>query len=244
MVTQQQFDGLANHSTNSSWAIWSDDFDAPGCIEATPNNVYTFLSEQRAELKDDVLLLGLNPSTNVLPICHNFHYVGSNDRTLKDAIGHGLLRGAYMTDISPKVAGSAREIAYRSDVLRHWRILNKQIRELTESQFLPRHLTVICMGKTTTEMFMRLLAGEARVLVWPGRYPMAGWRHIALREPDHPQVAEYLLRVRVFGVAHYADKRHPRYIAALPDQLNRTNVAIGENVALPHPTPFPIKLPQ
>ena len=101
---------------SASWAIWSDNFGYPDCIEQNTNNIYEFIVDNKNKLKRNIIFLGLNRSGVKLknkdksnaPIApfHNFHLPNKKgDRNLYKFIQKNkmnALLGAYMTDLNTK----------------------------------------------------------------------------------------------------------------------------------------------
>ena len=109
-ISIQQFDSLLKIDT-ASWAIWSDNFNKNGCTESKPENIKGFLKSHIVDLKQNVVLLGLNRSNNVrlkssrnkkssFPYS-NFHAKGHAGVGLLKSVVTRLsnLYGAYMTDL-------------------------------------------------------------------------------------------------------------------------------------------------
>jgi hypothetical protein len=127
-ISEDQFQRLSKFST-ASWAIWSPGFNDKGCNEDKDaygiNGAKSYIWSRRKELKNNIILLGLNPSGNPLKardeeprIFGNFHTIGHRaDRLLKETISDGNLSnisGAFMTDLSNTVNGNSDEVEINS----------------------------------------------------------------------------------------------------------------------------------
>lgn len=91
----------------ASWAVWSEEFPADGCLESHPERLTEFVESRSDCLQPDVIIASLSHSTRKQLGYRNYHSPDSSSLShiLKDAIqDQGLeeLRGAYLTTIHPE----------------------------------------------------------------------------------------------------------------------------------------------
>lgn len=96
---------LKNEYPTSSWALWSSDYPEDGCIEETPAQFYEFVKRNRDQLRPSIVLLSLNPSTQLPSDYQNFHSTDPKHRNdqFRDLVENAGLEGAYMTDLVERV---------------------------------------------------------------------------------------------------------------------------------------------
>ena len=96
---------LKDEYPTSSWALWSSDFPEDGCIEETPAEFYEFIKSNRDRLRPSVVLLSLNPSTELPSEYQNFHSTEPKHRNdqFRDFVEEADLEGAYMTDLVERI---------------------------------------------------------------------------------------------------------------------------------------------
>jgi hypothetical protein len=89
----------------SSWALWSTDFPADGCIEESPAEFYEFIKRNLDRLRPSIVLLSLNPSTELPSDYQNFHSTEPKHRNdqFRDLVEYADLEGAYMTDLVERI---------------------------------------------------------------------------------------------------------------------------------------------
>jgi len=161
MITEDQFEALSKYET-SSWAIWSDDFldpDCRKCRENEENNLKKYFSENLRLLKNNIILLGLNPSGNKEDICDapsyllgNFHTViydygkggkrrHQNDLFLSENIMKlDNLKGAYMTDTSDVIESDSYKVSLDGNDVKN--LLEDKINILGSEK-----VHIVCFGK-------------------------------------------------------------------------------------------------
>lgn len=145
MIEEKQFDDLSKFAT-SSWAIWTDEFNKKGCKEGMPGQPKKYFYENRSILKNNIILLGLNPSGNSDNInpkadkeywsMRNFHTIGhKGDLCLKETVKDKKLDniwGAYMTDLSDEINTFADKVVITDG---HIKKFNKKLSILGAENF-------------------------------------------------------------------------------------------------------------
>ena len=96
---------LKDEYPTSSWALWSSDFPGAGCVEENPAEFYEFIKRNRDRLRPSIVLLSLNPSTQLPSDYQNFHSTDPKHRNdqFRDLVEEAGLEGAYMTDLVERV---------------------------------------------------------------------------------------------------------------------------------------------
>ncbi len=96
---------LKEEYPTSSWALWSSDFPKEGCLEEDPAQFYEFIKCNRDQLRPSVVLLSLNPSTQLPSDYQNFHSTDPKHRNdqFQDLVEDANLEGAYMTDLVERI---------------------------------------------------------------------------------------------------------------------------------------------
>ena len=96
---------LKDEYPTSSWALWSSDFPESGCLEENPAEFYEFVKRNRNRLRPSIVLLSLNPSTQLPSDYQNFHSTEPKHRNdqFRDLVEDAGLEGAYMTDLVERV---------------------------------------------------------------------------------------------------------------------------------------------
>jgi hypothetical protein len=96
---------LKDEYQTSSWALWSSDFPEDGCIEGDPAEFYEYIKRNRNQLRPSVVLLSLNPSTQLPSDYQNFHSTDPKHRNdqFRDLVEEAGLEGAYMTDLVERI---------------------------------------------------------------------------------------------------------------------------------------------
>lgn len=179
----------------ASWALWSENFNNPGCLEANRQNILPFMQQNLQQLKTDTILLGLNRAPGVLGAAfqpfHNFHGVPHRgDRTLKHYIQDNNLAnlvGAYMTDLNSVVV-NANGNQVNAD-LNDLQIIMQQLAILRGDFF-----TVICFGTKSFQLLLGLLnlnQADANQL-----------QHNIL----HIETVRDAMHLNIFRVWHYTDR--------------------------------------
>lgn len=143
MVQRKKVIKLRDRYPWSSWAIWDDLFPDGDCIEKTPGDISDFIMEHLDELKAEVVLLGLNRSSDFTVPCVNFHAPTRRhyDYRLKELIQDGgldNLYGAFMTDLVDEVDPDSSKITVTEEDAD---IFMSQLDLLSESEY-----HVICFG--------------------------------------------------------------------------------------------------
>lgn len=201
------------HFASTSWALWSDQFDAAGCVEANRAQILPFMQEHIQQLRTEVVFLGLNRSQgNLVEDFHpffNFHTVPHRgDRTLKDYLqNHHLanLTGGYMTDLnSIEVNANGNQVnADRND----FNIFTQQLNILASRTF-----TIVCFGGRVFRQllgFLNLKQSDA-----------AGLPHNIL----HVRTVWNQIQLDIHRVHHYSDRGYNHYhVLQLAAQLGHLN---------------------
>lgn len=96
---------LKNEYPTASWALWSSEFPETGCIEDKPAEFFEYIKQRRDQLRPSVVLLSLNPSTELPTNYRNFHSTDPKHRNdqFRDLIEEAGLEGAYMTDLVERI---------------------------------------------------------------------------------------------------------------------------------------------
>ena len=96
---------LKDEYPTSSWALWSSDFPSEGCIEESPGRLYEFIKRNQDRLRPSIVLLSLNPSTQLPSDYQNFHSTEPKHRNdqFRDFVEDADLGGAYMTDLVERI---------------------------------------------------------------------------------------------------------------------------------------------
>jgi hypothetical protein len=96
---------LKDEYPTSSWALWSSNFPEDGCIEETPAEFYEFIKRNRNQLRPSIVLLSLNPSTQLPSDYQNFHSTEPKHRNdqFRDLVEDADLEKAYMTDLVERI---------------------------------------------------------------------------------------------------------------------------------------------
>lgn len=96
---------LKDDYPTSSWAVWGPTFPDDGCIEEDPAQLYKFIKQRRNQLRPSVVLLSLNPSTEMPSNYRNFHSTEAQHRNdqFRDLVEASGLTGAYMTDLVERI---------------------------------------------------------------------------------------------------------------------------------------------
>ena len=96
---------LKDEYPTSSWALWSSDFPEDGCVEEDPEQFYEFIKRNRDQLRPSIVLLSLNPSTQLPSNYQNFHSTDPKHRNdhFRNLIEEAGLEGAYMTDLVERI---------------------------------------------------------------------------------------------------------------------------------------------
>jgi hypothetical protein len=210
--TIQQLNALQPFAS-ASWALWSEHFDQPDCIEQHRASISTFMHDNIQHLKTDVVFLGLNRSrgnqvADFHPFC-NFHTVAHRgDRTLKDYLqNHNLtnLIGAFMTDLdSIEVNANGNQI--NAD-LNDFAIFAQQLDILASQGF-----KIICFGGRVFRQllgFLNLRKRDAQILPHDILHIHAQRNHAQLE---------------IFQVYHYSDRGYNHFhVLQLAAQLGHLN---------------------
>ena len=220
-VTKEQFKNLSEFDTGS-WAVWSPKFNKRECIESTPHEIQPYLEARIAELKNDVVLLGLNRAHNTKRAsCHpstgypkfsNFHAAGHpGDGLLKTIISElPNLQGAYMTDLAQDLDSSSANI--RIDSSCATKRLDQQFDILEANQF-----HIVCFGK---KVFAALIEGFK---IWKGEFL-----------PDSFGVRQYRIQqprrlLFCYEVIHYSYAVRFNKKMRLKDQMQSINDLISKS---------------
>ncbi len=144
-MKKEKLEKIKRRFKTSSWALWSDDFPDGKCLEENPSQIFQMVLNRIEELNLNVVLLAKNPSGKI-PLSKwegfvNFHSCkGKNrDSKLKEIIQDGKLKniqGAYMTDLSEKVATTLKE--FEPNIIKK---LEEELNILGEKNY-----KIICFG--------------------------------------------------------------------------------------------------
>jgi hypothetical protein len=164
-ISIEQFNSLLDYET-ASWAFWSKGFNKNDCLESIQNNIEGFLRKHIPEFKDNVVLLGLNRSSNKrrnsgkskvdYPHCANFHGKGhAGDGFLSNTISKlDALHGAFMTDLSIDFESDSKKIKIKS--IEH---LQCQLDILGS-----RSVHIVCFGQKVFSTF-QILTNEQPIIL-------------------------------------------------------------------------------
>lgn len=96
---------LKDEYPTSSWALWSAEFPDDNCIEEDPEAFFEFVKSNREDLRPSIVLLSLNPSTELPSDYQNFHSTEPKHRNdqFRDLVEDADLNGAYMTDLVERI---------------------------------------------------------------------------------------------------------------------------------------------
>lgn len=219
MISGSQLRKLA-HFKSASWALWSQDFNGPHCLESAPEDLGSFFAEHAARLNPGVVLLGLNRSRDDdrSPRCSfsNFHAMRHRgDLVLKHYIQDkslASLQGAYMTDINATdVRPDGRGVRASGKDLKQFL---KQLLILGQASY-----SVICFGTRAFDVTTSGLASHRRPPVEPN-----------IRVA---QASVMGIMFTIFGVWHYSDRgfNHNR-VQELRNQLTYLNSRLASMLDL------------
>ena len=113
---------LRDKYPTSSWALWSSDYPDDGCIEENPAQLYEFIKRNRDRLRPSVVLLSLNPSTELPSDYQNFHSTEPKHRNdqFQELVEDADLEGAYMTDLVERIVDAdSGNVEPNSDDVEH-----------------------------------------------------------------------------------------------------------------------------
>ncbi len=99
---------LKDEYPTSSWALWSPEFPNDGCVEEDAAELFEFIKRNQDSLRPSVVLLSLNPSTELPSDYQNFHSTEPKHRNdqFRDHVEETGLEGAYMADLVERVVDS------------------------------------------------------------------------------------------------------------------------------------------
>ncbi|MDR2582430.1 MAG: hypothetical protein LBC75_03010 [Fibromonadaceae bacterium] len=145
-ITEEKLKKLKNIKT-ASFAVWLSD-------EKRKEYVNKNIEENLGNLKNNVILLGLNPSepkynpSRELKPFYNFHDGSDADIFLRESISKcEALKGAYMTDISQTEKGTENEVEISDNDIE---IFKEQLKILGKKEYF-----VVCFGKKTFENLLK-----------------------------------------------------------------------------------------
>lgn len=160
MLGKHELKKLSETYEASSWAVWSEEFPAKGSVEHktweenVTNAIYDMIIENAANLSQDIILMGLNPSGTLSGPFSNFHSPSGrhNDPYLKETIQDRMLanvHGAYMTDL---LKGENTPDAHATGDLNEVQLakFKEELSLLGQSEY-----DVICFGKSKFERILR-----------------------------------------------------------------------------------------
>jgi len=161
MITDTQFEKLSEYIT-SSWAIWSKDFlnhKCRKCVENEENGLKEYFIKKIDSLKNNIILLGLNPSGNKENLrdaptyfLGNFHTViydygksgkrrHQGDLLLSETVMNlNNIKGAYMTDSSDVIESDSSKVSLDEDDVKN--LLEAKLDILGSKNF-----HIVCFGK-------------------------------------------------------------------------------------------------
>jgi hypothetical protein len=150
---------LKDEYPTSSWALWSSEFPADGCIEDDSEELFKFIKHNRDRLRPSVVLLSLNPSTQLPSDYQNFHSTEPKHRNeqFRDLVEDANIEGAYMTDLVERVvdADSGNVDPTQSDVENFLRQLDFLDQEIYH---------VLCFHEKVFQMLMEYCDSRSREL--------------------------------------------------------------------------------
>lgn len=108
---------LKNEYPTSSWALWSREFPDEGCVEEDQDDLFNFMSRRSDKLRPSIVLLSLNPSTEIPSNYRNFHSTDPKHRNnqFRDIVEKSGMEGAYMTDLVERVEVDSRFVEPTSE---------------------------------------------------------------------------------------------------------------------------------
>ena len=165
MITDIQFEKLSEYKT-SSWAIWSKEFlnaDCHKCRENEEEQPKKYFSENLRLLKNNIILLGLNPSgkkknksSTPSRLLGNFHTVKNGKRhkgdllLSKNIMEFKNIQGAYMTDISDVVEGKSLKVSLDDNIVKDQ--LEEKLKILGS-----KNIHIICFGNRVFDTINNIL---------------------------------------------------------------------------------------
>jgi hypothetical protein len=150
---------LKDEYPTSSWALWSSEFPNEGCIEEDPSALYEFIKDNREQLRPSVVLLSLNPSTELPSEYQNFHSAEPKHRNdqFRDFVEEADLEGAYMSDLVEKVVDPDSENVDPSEA--DAENLFEQLNLLGQDSY-----HVLCFHEKVFQMLMQYCNSSSREL--------------------------------------------------------------------------------
>lgn len=150
---------LRDEYPTSSWAIWSSSFPDPGCVEEDPSALYELIRRNRDRLRPSIVLLSLNPSTELPSNYQNFHSTAPKHRNdqFRDLVEDAGLEGAYMTDLVERTVSADSGVVSPNDA---------DIENLFEQLVLldREYYYLICFHKKVFESLRDFVGTSAREL--------------------------------------------------------------------------------
>lgn len=150
---------LRDEYPTASWALWSSNFPDEGCLEEDPAEFYEFVQRNRDRLRPSVVLLSLNPSTELPSKYRNFHSTDPKHRNdqFRDLVENAGLEGAYMTDLVERVvdAKSKNVEPTRTDV----DTLFEQLELLDQDQYY-----ILCFHRKVFQALKNTFDATARTI--------------------------------------------------------------------------------
>ncbi len=150
---------LREEYPTSSWALWSSEYPDDGCIEENPAEFYEFVKQHRNQLRPSIVLLSLNPSSQLPSDYQNFHSTDPkhhNDQ-FQELVEDAELEGAYMTDLVERIVDpDSGNVDPKSDDVENFiRQLNLLSRETYH---------VFCFHEKVFQQLMKYYDAESREL--------------------------------------------------------------------------------
>lgn len=187
-----------NHST-ASWAIWSESFPRRDSVEALDdkNRLVEFVKKRSEDLRPDLILVGLNPSTEKPRMYSNFHSIKARhqDAWLRVFVEESDLEGAYMTDISGGVHQRGEDVSFNNEPIQEF---SEQLHRLGPDSF-----DIICWGRKAYNFLKQYSTG-----------PESELKHSIFKTP----VEIENIAATVYSVYHYSQV-NPDNLETLREQL-------------------------
>jgi len=109
---------IRDEHPTASWALWSPTFPKPGCVEEEQDELFEYIISRHDEMRPSIVLLSLNPSTDMPSDFWNFHSTQPKHRNdqFRDLVEASGLTGAFTTDlVEHTVDASAGDVTPTDD---------------------------------------------------------------------------------------------------------------------------------
>lgn len=100
-MDRTRLEQIRDEHPTASWALWSPTFPEAGCVEEQRSELFEYIVSRRDEMRPSIVLLSLNPSTDMPSHFLNFHSTQPKHRNeqFRDVVEASDLTGAFMTDL-------------------------------------------------------------------------------------------------------------------------------------------------